>query len=168
MTQTNMGCHYPRGVQEREFSNERTVKVRNTSLYDAKMQAGNGTLPTQPGRGRVSPANPSSRKHLLPVSSLPQWIYRFVHKAPGFLPPVPEGWGPSWQETPAAPLSPANASSRLLCPCQAHPAQAHRPRSCQPMGAGPIYTTPRQVGAGDPPTGPKDAAGSIQGLFWAG
>lgn len=31
--------------------------------------------------------------------------------------PAPRAGGPSWQKTPAAPLSPANASSRLLCPC---------------------------------------------------
>lgn len=89
------------------------MKVRNISLHKARMQAANRMLPTQLGRDLVPPGKPIFK--LLPVCSLPQWIYRSDRV-------------PSW-EIPAAPLSHASTWSRFPC-------------LCQPMGAEPIYATP--------------------------
>lgn len=57
---------------------------------------------------------------------------------------------------------PCQHIEQAAMPLLSTPTQARQPRPCQPMGAGPIYATPKQVGAGDPPTGPKDAARSWQ------
>lgn len=109
--QTNLGCHSLIGAQGR-----RGVKVRNTSLHKARMQAANRVLPMQLGRGQVPPSKPILK--LLPVGSLPQWNYR-SDRAPGF--------------------SRLGYSSSSTQPCQHW---STFPCPCQPMEAGPSYATP--------------------------
>lgn len=65
-----------------------------------------------------------------------------------------------WPQSSALRAGGPAGMAQVAMPLHSTPSPGSRP--CQPMGAGPIYTTPRQVGAGDPPTQPKATATSWQ------
>lgn len=73
------------------------MKVRNTSLHKARMEAANRMLPTWLGRGWVPPS-----KHMLKLLPFPSGSTGLT-ELPAF---------PSW-ETPAAPLSQANTAAHF-------------------------------------------------------
>jgi len=130
------------------------MQVRNTSLYNERCEQ-----QTQLGRGQVPPANPPPRKQLSPVSSpvdLQVWP-----QSSQLSPSAPEGRGPASRrhQQPHSALPP---TEQAVMPSLSAPSPGSLAETLPAPGSRAHPCHPRQMGAGDPPTRPKDAARSWQ------